>query len=172
MNRQQKEDVVKQLQHDFSESQASFVVDYRGLSVEQMQKLRKELREKGGSLKVAKVRLMKRAVEQVDNAESLTPYLKDQLALVFSKEEPPAVAKVLYDFAQDNEQLQMVAGYLDSELLTKEAIVSIAKLPSKEVLYAKLCGTLKAPAVGLVNVLNQHVLQLVRILKHIGEQKK
>ena len=172
MNRQQKEEVIKQLQHDFSESQASFLVDYRGLSVEQMQKLRKELHKQGGSLKVAKVRLMKRAVENTDSAELLTPYLKDQLALVFSKEEPPAVAKVLYDFAKENEQLQMVAGCLDSELLTKEAISDIAKLPSKEVLYAKLCGTLKAPAAGLVNVLNQHVIQLLMILKQIGEQKK
>jgi len=172
MNRQQKELVIKQLKNDFTGSQSLFLVGFRGLSVEQMQILRRELREQNGLLKVAKIRLMKRAVEVVDKAEPLLPYLKGQLAIVSSVEEPPAIAKVLYGFAKKHKELRLIAGCLGSELLTHDAISRIAELPSKEVLYAHLCGTLKAPAARLVNLLNQYVLQLLWVLKKIEEQKK
>lgn len=172
MNRQQKEVAIKQLKNDFVGNQSLFLVGFRGMTVAQMQMLRKDLRDKGGSLKVAKVRLMKRALEGVEKAELLMPYLKDQLALVFSSEEPATIAKVLYDFAEDNEQMRLIAGCLDSKLVTQEAISRIARLPSKEMLYAHLCGMLKAPATQLVIVLNQHMIQLLCVLKKISEQKK
>ena len=172
MNRQQKEDVVKQLKDDFSDSQALFVVDYRGLSVTQMQGLRKELREKGGSLKVAKIRLMKRAAADQNSAELLIPYLKDQLALVFSKEEAPAVAKVLYDFSKDNEQLRLIAGTLDSELLTQEQITTIAQLPSREILLARVLGSLEAPTAQLILGLNAPMAELITVLQKMSEKKE
>lgn len=172
MNRQQKEVVVKQLKDDFRDSQALFVVDYRGLSVTQMQGLRKELREKGGSLKVAKIRLMKRAAVDQDSAELLIPYLKDQLALVFSKEEAPSVAKVLYEFSKENEKLQLVAGTLDSELLTQEQIKSIAKLPSREVLLARVLGSLEAPTAQLILGLNAPMAELITVLQKMSERKE
>lgn len=172
MNRQQKEDVVKQLKDDFCGSQALFVVDYRGLSVTQMQGLRKELRAKGGSLKVAKIRLMKRAAADQDSAELLIPYLKDQLALVFSKEEAPAVAKVLYDFSKDNEQLRLIAGTLDSELLTQEQITTIAKLPSREILLASVLGSLEAPTAQLILGLNAPMAELITVLQKMSEKKE
>jgi len=172
MNRQQKEVLVKELKNDFSDNQSLFLIGYRGLTVAQMQSLRRGLSEKGGSLKVAKVRLMKRAVEAVDKTESLMPYLKGQLAVVYSDKEPPVIAKVLYDFAKENEQLHLIAGCLDAELLTQDGISRIAELPSKEVLYAQLCGTLLAPVTRLASVLNQHGARLLSVLKKIEEQKK
>jgi len=172
MNRQQKEVVVKQLKDNFSDSQALFVVDYRGLSVTQLQGLRKELREKGGSLKVAKIRLMKRAAADQDTAEALIPYLKDQLALVFSKEEAPAIAKVLYDFSQDNEKLKLIAGTLDSELLLQEQIKAIAKLPSRDVLLARVLGSLEAPTAQLILGLNAPMAELITVLQKMSEKKE
>jgi len=172
MNRQQKEIVVKQLKDDFSDSQALFVVDYRGLSVTQMQGLRRELREKGGTLKVAKIRLMKRAAADQDIAEPLIPYLKDQLALVFSKNEAPAIAKVLYNFSKDNEKLQLIVGTLDSELITHEQIKSIAELPSREVLLGRILGSLEAPAAQLIYGLNAPMSQLITVLQKMSEKKE
>lgn len=172
MNRQQKEVLVKELKNDFSDYQLFFLVNYRGLTVPQMQMLRRGLHEKGGTLKVAKVRLVKRAVEAVDKTESLMPYLKGQLAVVCADQEPPVIAKVLFNFAKENDQLQLIAGCLGAELLTKDVIVRMAELPSKDELYAKLCATLMAPATRLVRVLNQHGSRLLSVLKKIEEQKK
>ncbi len=171
MNRQQKALVVEGLKKDFSDSQATFLVGFKGLTVKQMQSLRKELRQKGGTLKIAKARLMLRATEGEAGIEQLIPFLKGQIGLVFASNESPAIAKVLHDFSKGNEALELVAGYLDSQLLDQETIVHLASLPSKEVLLAQVCGTLKAPAIGLAAVLNVLVLRFLWTLKQVGEKK-
>lgn len=172
MNRQQKELVVQLLRERFSQSPASFIVGYRGLSVDQMQKLRSKLRDSGGAMKIAKARLMKLAVGDLEGAQELTPYLKEQVGVVFASDEPPAVAKALSDFAQEHKALQLIIGKLDSDLIDREAITRIASLPSKEVLLAKLCGTLNAPITRLAFVLKMQIMQFLLVLKQIETKKK
>ena len=172
MNRQQKENVVETLRKNFSDSTASFLVGYRGLSVSQLQALRNDLRKHGGTMRVTKARLMKRAVDGVDTVQEMSPYFKDQVALVFSSNEAPAVAKALHSFSKENEALSIVVGCLEDQLLDAQGVVRIASLPSKEVLLAQLLGTLQAPTRGLVMVLNMQVLRLLWTLKAIAENKK
>lgn len=171
MNRQQKEHVVETLKHDFENNQASFLVGYKGLNVAQVLQLRKSLRQQGGSFKVAKVTLMKRVVHDIPSVEQLMPYFKDQVALVFAHQESPAIARILNDFAKENHQLTILAGCLDSKFLSKDNIKVLAHLPSKEVLLAQVCGTLKAPITGLAFVLNMLILRLAFVLKKIEEKK-
>lgn len=171
MNRQEKEQVVQVLKDNFAKSPASFIIGYKGLTVNQMQNLRAKLREQGGNLKVTKARLMKRAVEGQDT-QALSPYFKDQIGLVFALEEPPAVAKVLSDFAKDHKGLQLIVGQLDAELLTSDAILRIATLPSKEVLLAQLCGALNAPIVNTAVVLNMQVKRLLIVLQQISKKEQ
>lgn len=172
MNRKQKERVVQNLKENFSASAASFVVGYRGLNVNQMQELRSKLRKQGGNLKITKARLMKLAVDDVENSKSLLPYFKDQIGIVFATEEPPAVAKVLRDFAKDHEALQLVVGQLDAELLDADAIKRIALLPSRDVLLTKLCGALNAPISNFASMLNMYIVRLLVVLKQISEKKQ
>ncbi len=172
MNRQQKEETVQALKERFSQSPATFIVGYKGLSVAQMQDLRSQLRKDGGILKVAKARLLKRAVGDLEDVKALMPYLKDQIGIVFVSDEPPAVAKVLSSFSKDNKALQLVIGQLDGEMLDRQGIVRIATLPSKNVLRAHVCGTLKAPITRLVFGLNMHIIQLLLVLKQIADKKK
>src|SRR5689334_5789492 len=119
MNRQQKETVVELFNKDFSASKGSFFVDYCGLTVVQMQQLRRQLREKGGSLKVAKMRLVKRALKGVADFEELSSYCKNQVGVVFAHDAAQVsnVAKTLADFAKENEALNLVVGCLDAYLL-------------------------------------------------------
>jgi len=172
MNREQKAVVVDRLKESLLSSQASFLVIYRGLSVEKMQKLRSELRAKGGSLKIAKARLMKRAVDGESGIDELSDFFKDQVGLVFADDEVAGVAKVLADFSEENKALDLVAGYFDSRVIAKEKIAQIASLPPKEVLLAQLCGTLQAPISGLARTLNMMILKLLFALKQIEDQKK
>jgi large subunit ribosomal protein L10 len=172
MNRQQKSDMIDSLKQRISESQAAFLVGYRGLTVVQMQELRKDLRSKGGSLQVTKARLMKIAVHGKSEADMLTPHLHDQIGMVFASNDVAGIAKTLNDFAKNHQALKLIAGCMESRLLDSQAVARIASLPSREVLLAQLCGTLKAPTVGLATVLNQVILKLMWTLKQIEETKK
>jgi len=172
MNRQQKEDLVKVLKDNFSD-QESFLVGYRGLSVAKLQSLRKDIKSKGGNLKVAKVRLMKLAIQNVEGLDDLAPHMKNQLAVVFAGTgDTASVVKTLSDFQKDNDSFDLLAGFFDSRVVSKDDLKKIANLPSREVLLAKLCGTLNAPIVGLVCSLNQVVAQLPLVLKQIAEKKE
>lgn len=154
MNRQQKELLIDILKQDFVNSDASFIVTLKGIPVSKMQELRKGLKTNGGKLKVAKARLMKLAVKDVPCAQDLSPYLKNQLGIVFSKGDSSSVAKVLYNFSKTNEQLNIIAGCFESKVINKELFEVIATLPSREVLLAQLCGMINAPIAQLAITLN------------------
>lgn len=172
MNRQEKAQVIESVKSGFEQSKAAFLVGYQGLTVKQLQSLRRELRAQGGSLQVVKARLMKRAASEVPSGKVLEPYFREQIGLVFASNESPAVAKVLHEFAKKNELLKLVAGSLGEQLLDSQAIVRIANLPSREVLLAQLCGTLQAPMTGLVSALNQVPLRLLWALNQYAQQKQ
>jgi large subunit ribosomal protein L10 len=172
MNRQHKTEIVEALHADFLGSSGAFIVGVQGLTVAQMQKLRNELRQQGGKLKVAKARLMKRATDDIAGPEHLKPSLKGQIGLVFAMKEAPAVAKVLHDFSKENESFKLIGGCIDTMMLDSASIGRIATLPSREVLLAQVCGTLKAPTTALVSVLNALLVSPLIALKQIEEKKK
>lgn len=172
MNREQKAAVVASLKNNFAQSNGAFLVNYQGLTVDQLQALRKNLRAQGASLKVTKARLMKLASDGNPGAEVMVPYYKDQIGVVFAMQEAPAVAKVLNDFAKQNKALSIVAGSYDATLLEASDVQRFAMLPSKEVLLAQVCGTLNAPIAGLVRSLGMMHVKLLWTLKQVGEQKQ
>ena len=172
MNREQKSNVIKELSQDFNAHQAAFIVGYQGMTVAQLHVLRTLLRAQGGTFHVAKARLIKRAVEGIEGAQALQPYLKNQIGVVFASDQAPAVAKVLQNYAKEHEKLQLVAGCFENMILDAQAIGRIADLPSREVLLAQVCGTLQAPISGLANVLNILILRLLWTLKRIEETKQ
>lgn len=153
MNRQEKTQLVESLKRDFNESNALFWVNYQGLSVNQLQTLRAGLRKEHGKLKIAKVRIVKRALGELSDTQDLVPQIKDQLGVVVSKGEANAVAKVLYDFSKKNEALQIVVGRFENKILDKDGIKFLATLPSREVLLSRLCATLLGPVTKLAVVL-------------------
>ena len=172
MNKQQKELVVKELQASFANSQAEFVVGYKGLSVSQLHALRAQLRPQGGKLQVAKARLMKRALEEIAGTHSMDDYLKDQIGLVFVSGEAPAVAKVLCDYAKENTALSLIAGRVDAHVFDKKGVERFATIPSIHVLRAQICGAIKAPVAGLANVLHVSVSRVVWVLSEVQKKQQ
>jgi len=160
MKRTEKAQVIDSLAQDFSDNKAAFVVGYKGLTVSQMQTLRSELRGKKGTLKVAKGRLMKRSLPNAA-AQDLKPYLKDQIALVFVKDEATPVAKVLFEFSKNNQALKLLAALTEGNVVNEQGIVEIASLPSRAELLARLCG-----------VLNASLIKLMLTMQAIAEQKE
>ena len=154
MNRQQKELVVESLKDNFAQKGSSFLVGYKGLSVAQMQKLRKNLRQEGASLQVAKWRLMKKAAFGLESNQALMPFFKNQIAVVFTAQDTGATARILSDFAKNNKELSLVACMMENTFLDSATVVRLASLPSREVLLARLCGALNAPIANFVYVLD------------------
>jgi large subunit ribosomal protein L10 len=154
MNREQKETVIQELKNNFSSSEASFLVAYKGLSVAQVQALRRKLRAQGSEFKVVKARLMKRAAEGVEGIKELSPFFKNQVALVFANKEVAPVAKTLVDFSKEFNALTLVVGCAEKHLMSVDEIKMLASLPSREVLLAQLCGVLQAPMASLARVVN------------------
>ncbi|MBP6891972.1 50S ribosomal protein L10 [Candidatus Babeliales bacterium] len=155
MNRQQKEKLVQELNVKFDQNEASFVVHCQGMTVAQLHELRLNLAKKDGELKVAKNRLMKLAIANFSECANLNAQMKGQTAVVFAKADFTGVAKVLYDFAKKNEELQIIAGCCEAQLFDKAGVAKLAKIPSREVLLAQLLGVLNAPIVQFACVINQ-----------------
>jgi large subunit ribosomal protein L10 len=171
MNKSQKEVVVASIKEQFSDSAASFLVGVKGLTVEQLETLRGELRKEDGRLQIAKVRLMKRALQDVESVQHLESYMQNQVGLVFAKKEVPGVAKVLCGLSKKMDALSVVVGTMDANLLDESAIQMMATLPSREVLLGQVARTLQAPYANLTSVLHQMIARIAYVLKQV-EQKK
>jgi large subunit ribosomal protein L10 len=172
MNRQEKEQIIKVVRDSFQSSQAAFIVGMQGMTVESVQRLRKQLRGQQGSFKVAKNTLLKIATKDIPGLTDLAPYFQEQIAIVFAGNEPVAIAKVIFEAAKQDEKLKVMGGTLNAKVIDKAQIEFLATLPPREVLLAHLCGTLKAPITGYVSVLNQLVLKLLWALKQVSEKKQ
>jgi large subunit ribosomal protein L10 len=172
MNRQEKEIAISEVKKLFAQSQAAFLVNYKGLDVAKLQSLRKVLREQNGKFKVTKANLMSIAVEGLPGVDSFKENFKDQVGLVFANKDVPAVSKKLVDFAKDNEALKIIAGYFESKTLSKQDLEILASLPSREILLAQLAGTLQAPISSFVRILNLMIVRLLYVLQKIEDKKK
>ena len=155
MNRQKKSSLIKWLSDKFAETDVFFIVNCQGMTVAQMQELRFALDAKESAVQVVKNRLVRLAIQENPEVEVLKDKLVGQNAIVFAPSDLTGTAKVLYDFAKTNEELKIVAGFYDSQVLDKNTIDMLARLPSRNVLLAQLVGTINAPIVSLVVVLNQ-----------------
>ncbi|MGE3973446.1 MAG: 50S ribosomal protein L10 [Bdellovibrionales bacterium] len=171
MDRQQKENAVKSVKDYLGRSKAAFLVDFKGLNVEQVTSLRKKLRGISSELKVVRNTLAKRAI--VDDAKTdaaLKNYLVGTNAFVFAYEDVSASAKLLVDFAKDNDKLEVKVGVMEGTALDKGKITTLARLPSKDVLRAQLLGVLAAPMSKFVRTLAAVPSGFVRVLDAKAKQ--
>lgn len=139
-----KQTVVEEIVGKFQNAASVVVVDYRGLTVGQVTELRKQLREAGVELKVYKNTLVRRATEQVGHAE-LNEVLTGPNAIAFSNEDVVAPARIINNFAKENEALEIKAGLIEGNFATLEEVKALAELPSREGLLSMLLSVLQAP---------------------------
>jgi large subunit ribosomal protein L10 len=145
------------------------VVGYNGLKVEQMTNLRKSLVKAGAEVHVVKNSIFRIAAKEAGVAD-LNGALEGQVAVVTGQKDVSATAKVLKTFGKDNEKLKIKFGYLNSKRMEQADIMTLAELPSLEVLRSKLLGVISAPATKLVVLLNTPGSQLARVIKAKSEQ--
>ncbi len=170
MNRQDKSLAIGTLAKEFQSNDAAFIVGMQGMTVSQVESLRKGVRKHGKFL-VAKNSLLRIAVKDIPAISHLTPYFKGQIAVIFVPREASSVAKLINDVSRENEHLKIVAGCYESRVFDQDMVKFLGSLPPKEILVAQLCGLLKAPMVQHVSVLNQIIARLLYVLKQASEKQ-
>ncbi len=172
-NKDQKKEILSNLKEKIKNSKSMVFAGFNALGVKDNESLRDQLRNEKSEYYVAKKTLLNRALK--DN--SLDINVRDfdgKVAAIFSYEDEVAPAKIIGNFRKDKEKenkIFFLGGILEGKLLSKEQVESLAKLPSKHELYAKMVGSLNAPISGFVNALAGNLRNLVNVLKAIEETK-
>ena len=148
----QKQQIVADLAEQLKASTAGVLVNYQGITVEDDTKMRKALREAGVKYMVVKNSLTGRACEEVGFGD-MKQYLSGMTAIAIGADDPIAPAKVLKEYAEKVESFSILAGYLDGKVIDVKTVEALADIPSKEVLIAKLLGSIKSPIYGFAYAL-------------------
>lgn len=161
MDRAQKAESIEALKGVFASSGAVVVTHYLGLTVAEMTDLRARLRKEGAQIKVVKNRLAQKALNGSagDAGEAL---FKGPVAIAFGPD-PVSAAKVVTQYAKDNEKFSVVGGLLGDQVLNQDAVKALATLPSLDQIRAQLIGLLQAPATKVAGVLQAPAGQLARV---------
>lgn len=163
MDRAGKEELVATLKGVLKNTAVVVVAHNTGLTVAQTQTLRKQMKEKGASVKVAKNRLAKIALEGTDVA-SIVPLLKGPTMIAYSGD-PVAAPKVASDFAKTHEKFVILGGAMGKTALDANGVKALAALPSLDELRAKIVGLIQAPATKIAQVVNAPAAKLARVVQ-------
>ncbi len=171
MERKTKQNVMDELQEKLKRANALFLTEYSGLNVAQMSKLRRDLNNAGGEIKVAKNTLLRIAASGT-RADGMKDQFVGPNAMIYSYRDPVGIAKVLAGVAKDMPKLKVKLGLLGTQRLTPQDITNLATIPPKEVLVAKLLGLMKGMPQRLVGTLSANLMQLMLTLTAIKNQKE
>jgi large subunit ribosomal protein L10 len=163
VDRAEKKELVATMGEVFKAANVVVVAHYSGLTVAQMQTLRRQMKQAGGEVKVAKNRLAKIALEGTDVA-SIASLLKGPTLIAFSSD-PVAAPKVAVEFAKANEHLVILGGAMGTTALDPNGVKALASLPSLDELRAKIIGLVQAPATKVAQLLNAPASKLARVVQ-------
>ncbi len=167
MPTQEKVESVEDLKRRLSGVKTVLLAEYRGLTVQQLNDLRRQLRSVSAEYKIVKNRLARLALsESLSGVKSL---LKGPTGMVISKDDPVAVAKALHTFARTNQALVIKAGYVEGQMLEPAGLKALADLPSKEAIRSQIVGALQGPMAQLVGLLQAPQRELVYVLSQRGK---
>lgn len=161
MERAEKREFVTELNEVFKASGSVVVAHYAGVTVAQMNDFRSKMRVAGGTIKVAKNRLAKIALQGTES-EGMTDLFKGQTLIAYS-DDPVTAPKIVMDFAKTNDKLVILGGSMGSTTLDVEGVKSLATLPSLDELRAKLVGMIQTPATRIAGVVQAPASQLARV---------
>ena len=171
MRLEDKQKITEDLHDRFTKSAVVVVTDYKGLDVSAINELRRKLREEDIEFQVVKNSLLIRAAKDTGVA-LIQDYFKGPSAVALSYSDPVAPAKILTQFAKDNQKLEIKGGVLNDKVLDADAIKALAKLPSREVLLGQLLATLNEVPTSFVRTLAEIPRSLLNVLTAIRDQKE
>ena len=168
LSKERKKEVLAQYETWLKESEGVVLTEYIGLSMPEMDELRKQVREAGGEFHVIKNTIGKRAFEAV-GFDAPDEYFLGSTALGIAFEDPPGVAKVIKDFGKKHEVIKIKGGFLEGVHMAANEIIALADLPPLPVVQGQLLGVISAPASKLVRTLIEPGRSLAQVLNAYAE---
>lgn len=170
LTRKQKEEIVRDISEKFSKEKIAIFAAIKNISVAKLSLFRRELKKLGAELKIAKKTFFERAIKEA-NMPGEPRKLEGEIGVIFGYEEQAGVAKLSQKFQKENDTFKILAGLLEKQLITREQILALAKLPGREQLLGQLAGVLVAPIRNFMNVLQGNQRNLVVVLNKIKEKR-
>lgn len=171
MKLDQKKQIAEDLHEKLSKSKVVIVTDYKGLDVEMVNELRKRLRASEIEFKVVKNTLLTRAAQDTD-AMLIQDYFKGPSAIALSYDDPVSPAKILTQFAKENDHLKIKVGIMDGKVIDQVAIKALSSLPSREALLGQLLSVMNGVPTAFVRALNDLPRRMLNVLVAVKEQKE
>jgi large subunit ribosomal protein L10 len=168
VDRAEKKEFVSSLHDVFTKTSVVVVAHYSGLTVAQMQKLRKEMKANGATVQVAKNRLAKIALDGSDVA-SIAPLMKGPTLIAYS-DDPVAAPKVAVAFAKDHDKFVILGGAMGTTALNQDGVKALATMPSLDEMRAKLIGLIQAPATKIAQLSTAPAAKLARVFKAYADK--
>ena len=165
-----KQEKIDAIKSKIEKAQVAVITEYKGFSVEEITKLRREIQKTGGDYMVTKNTLAKIAVKGTDY-ELLTDKMTGPIALAFGFEDPVTPAKAVTKFIKETKKGEIIGAVLDGKLLSVAETKALAELPTKEELYAKMLGSINSPASGIVGCVSGVMAALTRAMAAVRDQK-
>ena len=169
--RPEKVAMIAALKETMKNAKGTVLTDYRGIKVAQDTKLRRKMREAGVQYSVIKNNMASIAAKEA-GIEGLDDYLKGPLAMVSSDKDPVAAAKLISEFIKENRIMEIKGGLVEGKVIDADGVKALANLPSREVLLARLLGSMQSPITGFVTVLQGNIRNLVYALDAVRQQKE
>jgi len=175
MKKERKVESVQEIKELILGSEAMYLTDYSGLTVENVNELRKEFFKSGVKYKVLKNTLTVRALKETDkyssHLEKLTESLNGPTAIVFASANPTAPAKIIKKFFDKIQKPSLKIAILENELYDSKSLGTLASLPTKEEVISSILGSLDAPASGIVGTLNATMRDLFSVIEEVGKKQ-
>lgn len=168
--RSQKEQDLAELTARVQSAKSIVLTEFRGTNVKEIDQFRRSLRAENITSKVYKIPLIKKAFDANNISSEAVMDYKVPVIVSFSEEDEVAPARVVKSFSKDVKTISMLSGVVDGQYTTKEQMVALADLPSKDELRAKLVGTINAPVSGFVNVLAGNIRGLINVLNAVAQK--
>lgn len=170
--KKEKIQLTSELSEILGASDVLYLTDFTGLNVKEITELRRRFREAGHRFIVVKNRLALRAIEQLDLPD-LAEYLRGPTGFVVGTDDPVAPAKMLRDFAKENEDRPTLkVGVVENRVILPAEVMTLAALPSREELMAGIVGSLAAPVAGIVGVLGGLIRDIASLVEEVAKKQE
>ncbi len=171
MNRSEKEEIIGQVKELVAGASAIFLVDYAGVNVEDINKLRASFRKEGVTYKVVKNTFFKKAIASLGKYEKLNDNLVGMIGIAFADENYIAPAKIIKKYFDEKQKFVFKGCYIENEYFDASKLNVIASMPTKEEIIAGIIGSVAAPASGIVGSINAVMRDLVSVIDQISKKE-
>ncbi|MCF8305991.1 MAG: 50S ribosomal protein L10 [Ignavibacteriales bacterium] len=171
MDRTEKARLIDEIAERITNSTAVFIVDYKGVNVEDISRLRREFRKEGVSYKVYKNTLVEKALEKAGKYPNFTEILDGMNGFVFAGDNFVAPAKIIKKYFDDKGRLALRGCYIESDYYTANDLSTIASMPTKDEIMSSIVGSIAAPASGIVGAINAVIRDLVSVVDQISKKE-